>query len=395
MKSGLMAARRLSAGLTQPVYRNTSGDFQIVTVNFCNTGTTTASVAIAIVEGVDPTPLDQDYIEWGTTVIPNASFDRTQIMLGAGSWVVATSNIADVNVQVMGWGNAEFTPDVPDTTEPDGLTQLTAAASAAQIIATTGTTTDGVYWIKPSPNSPAQQVYCIMDPTWDGGGWMVVANNSAIDPVFSSAHIPRLTGRVEYVGSSGANSYTGTNNFSINVLGMPISEIAWCAFDLGDWKNIYTYSYGTFNTPIYIPDTTVYTRIFDNYHQTLPWLSGFDVRVRPAWNTIPLDDNTAFSAIALYNGTRGDTTYTAGSYYPLQVLGRNANIVGFPITANNSNNFGMSGVFSWADSATTNAATTNTFGWDDYQDGNSLGDGWGVPSGANFGRGLPSYIMVR
>ena len=390
-----MAARQLTAGLTQPVYRNTSGDFQIVTVNFCNTGTSVASVAIAIVQGTDPTPLDQDFIEWGTTVIPKASFDRTQIMLGAGSWVVATSNVANVNVQVMGWGNAEFTPDIPATTVPDGLTRLTAGASAAQIRATTSTTTDGIYWIKPSPTAPAQQVYCIMDPTWDGGGWMIVANNSAVNPVFSSAHIPRLTGRAAYVGSSGANSYTSSNNFSINVLGMPISKIAWCAFASNDWKNIYTYSYGTFNTPTYIPDSQVYTRVFDNYHQTLPWLSGFDVRVRPTWNVIPTNDNTAFSAIALYNGTRGDTTFTSGSYLPAQVLARNAAVAGYTPTTNNSNNAGLSGIFSWADAALVNGATTNISGWDDFQDGNSLSDGWGVASGVNYGRGLPSYIMVK
>jgi hypothetical protein len=395
MKSGLMAARQLTAGLTQPVYRNTSGDFQIVTVNFCNTGTSVASVAIAIVQGTDPTPLDQDFIEWGTTVIPKASFDRTQIMLGAGSWVVATSNVANVNVQVMGWGNAEFTPDIPATTVPDGLTRLTAGASAAQIRATTGTITDGVYWIKPSPTSPAQQVYCIMDPTWDGGGWMIVANNSAVSPVFSSAHIPRLTGRAAYVGSSGANSYTSSNNFSINVLGMPISQIAWCAFASNDWKNIYTYSYGTFNTPTYIPDSQVYTRVFDNYHQTLPWLSGFDVRVRPLWNAIPTNDNTAFSVIALYNGNIGSQINTGGSYYPVQVLSKNNLSTTYPLTSNNSNNFGMTGDLSWADSATVNGATTNISGWDDYQDGNGLSDTWGVASGVNYGRGLPSYIMVR
>ena len=394
MKSGLLAVRRLSAGATQPIYRNTSGSFQIISINFCNTGTSVATISVAISDGTTPDPVDFDFIEWGTTVIPNGSFDRTQIMLGAGSWVVANCDSDAVNIHVMGWGNADFTPAVPDDIVPDGLTRLTAAANAQQIIDETGTTTDGVYWIKASPASPAQQVYCVMDPTWDGGGWMIVANNSAIDPVFSSAHKPRLTGRAEYVGSSGANSYTYTNNFSINVYGMPISEIAWCAFSSSNWKEIYTYSYGKFTTPTYIPDTQVYTRLFNQYHQTLPWLSGFDVRVRPAWNVVPTDNTNSFSAIALYDGLTGYGTFF-GSYSPVQVLGKNANNLLYPISTNNTNNYGMNGIFSWADSATTDSANRNIYGWDDYQDGNSLSDGWGIASSANYGRGLPSYIMVR
>jgi hypothetical protein len=53
----------------------------------------------------------------------------------------------------------------------DGLTQATAAPSAAYLTAT-GNTTNGVYWIN-LPTAGATQIYCILDRAVDGGGWMM------------------------------------------------------------------------------------------------------------------------------------------------------------------------------------------------------------------------------
>lgn len=54
----------------------------------------------------------------------------------------------------------------------DGSSAVNAGASALAIKRRTGTTTDGLYWIK-APNGTAAQVWCDMNTA--GGGWMLVA----------------------------------------------------------------------------------------------------------------------------------------------------------------------------------------------------------------------------
>lgn len=55
----------------------------------------------------------------------------------------------------------------------DGLTPATAGLSALEIKLCTGTRVDGLYWIQPRVDRPAQQVWCDMNT--DGGGWMLIA----------------------------------------------------------------------------------------------------------------------------------------------------------------------------------------------------------------------------
>ena len=104
-----------------------------------------------------------------------------------------------------------------------GSSALNPATSAIELV-NQGITTDGVYWIKASPTAPTQQVYCILDPAFDGGGWMIIANNPATIYMPNSSHIPRPTAYPSYVGSSGANSYTPQNHFSINAQDMPFTK---------------------------------------------------------------------------------------------------------------------------------------------------------------------------
>jgi hypothetical protein len=111
-------------------------------------------------------------------------------------------------------------------------TELNPASSAVQLVQS-GFTQDGPYWIKASESAPAQQVYCILDQSWDGGGWMILAHNDATEVVYTAAHKPRLTANPSYVGTSGANSYNFTSKWSINAQDMQISKIAWCAYGSG------------------------------------------------------------------------------------------------------------------------------------------------------------------
>jgi hypothetical protein len=137
--------------------------------------------------------------------------------------------------------------------------------------------------------------------------------------------------------------------------------------------------------------TSAFLRVFDQFHQTLPWLSGSDIRVRPAEATEPTDNITGFSCFTgNYDGNRGDISYLAGVVLVNRaspdnvafMFGRqeSSTIGTFDITNNDSNCHGMSGVFSWADTVLSDTATGDAEGWDDYQDGNSLSDNWGTPA---------------
>lgn len=397
MPAGVLASRNLLQNVTQPVYINNTNNGIIISVNICNRNDFAITFALAI--STTPAPDEFDYIEFGTPVIDKSQFDRTQIFLGPGEYVVAIASANDVGIQIMGLGFGTEIPEpiLLEDTVADGSTSLRAATSAAAIKALTGTNVDGVYWIKASPSAPAQQVYCVMDSTWDGGGWMIVANNAAVDDVYTSTHKPRLTSRNEYIGSNGLDSTSRTNNFSINVTDYAITKLAWCARQpLGTFKDIYTYVYGTWNTATYIPSTTSWSRKFDNYHQQLPWLIVPDIRTRPSYATAPSNDNDSFSFITLNNGQAGYGDYSANfSYSPVTTLGRNATNASFIPVSNDNNVFGISGTFSWADRTLSDAPTTNIKGWDDFQDGNSLGDGWGTATTPNYGRGYPSFIMVK
>lgn len=54
----------------------------------------------------------------------------------------------------------------------DGTTSDRAATSAAAILAVNPTATDGVYWIN-LPTVGPRQIYCIMNSSYNGGGWMM------------------------------------------------------------------------------------------------------------------------------------------------------------------------------------------------------------------------------
>jgi hypothetical protein len=320
----------------------------------------------------------------------------------------------------------------------DGLSPGTAGLSARQIKAETGTNTDGVYWIKPSADAPLQEIFCLMDSAYDGGGWQIMANNSADAPLYKAAHYPRLTSKPEFVGTDGTNSYSTAGRWSINCQGFQISDVAFCAYS-GTFTNIITYIYGKFTTPRTIPNSEMYVRIFDQFHQSLPWLTATDIRTRPAVGTEPVSPTTSFSAFGLHDGDRGDTTFqtSAGIFrYRDGQSGRPSDNkawwmgyesapaagAGFPLVENDSNSHGMGGIFSWADrdilsadgaaldppvdndtrirpieggTAADNDLGNSIQGWDDYQDGNSLGHSWGAVDQTRLGLGAAAFIMIR
>jgi hypothetical protein len=86
-----------------------------------------------------------------------------------------------------------------------GRSPAGAAPSALVIKQTTGTTTDGVYYIN-LPTVGPTPVYCLMDPKWDGGGWMMAMKATTGTTFnYSSSHWTTIT-------TLSANDTTRNNN---------------------------------------------------------------------------------------------------------------------------------------------------------------------------------------
>ena len=66
---------------------------------------------------------------------------------------------------------------------PDGLTQQTAASSAEAILQYYPSSQNGVYWID-LPTSGPTETYCLMDSSYDGGGWMLAMKSTSTTDTF-------------------------------------------------------------------------------------------------------------------------------------------------------------------------------------------------------------------
>ena len=63
-------------------------------------------------------------------------------------------------------------------------TQSNPGLSAEDIKNRTCTTTDGFYWIRNPATGIARKIYCIMDPDFDGGGWMLAMKAHSTSTIF-------------------------------------------------------------------------------------------------------------------------------------------------------------------------------------------------------------------
>jgi hypothetical protein len=78
----------------------------------------------------------------------------------------------------------DYGPQITFTTESiPGLTIATAATSAKAIKDAYPAATDGLYYIN-LPSVGVQQVYCLMDSKYDGGGWMLALKAPATGNTF-------------------------------------------------------------------------------------------------------------------------------------------------------------------------------------------------------------------
>ena len=127
----------------------------------------------------------------------------------------------------------------------DGSSADRAATSALAIKALTGTTTDGLYWIK-DRSGTAVQVYCIMQDI-EGGGWMVLdSTNSSFSHYVGSSSWSGRTRVVNFTendgGCAGVNQYIMTNTLNFTdyrVQVQRVSAIGQCS----SWTNSTTTGY--------------------------------------------------------------------------------------------------------------------------------------------------------
>jgi len=110
----------------------------------------------------------------------------------------------------------------------DGSSSALAAPNAAIVKAITGSTTDGLYWIKPASAPSAQQTYCIMsDAIGDGGGWTAAFN------ILSTTNTGITSGAADWYNTAFWDTQTSMNtgntltaNFKTNVYGYaPIKKV--------------------------------------------------------------------------------------------------------------------------------------------------------------------------
>ena len=244
------------------------------------------------------------------------------------------------------------------------------ATSAQQILDSGDSQGDGVYFID-LPGVGVQQVFCLMNPIFDGGGWMIVANHRG-GVVMTDGHQPRLTANSSQVGTSRNDSSSPTNSFSVNCGNFNISEVIHFAYDNNTFTDSVAYYQQSFSPTIQLPsDSSTYK--FDNTGggNTLP---GFGDRLR---NDRGEFDHNEFRPAGIFLGTPGSGGSDTSSVYPVWVS--------YWVSSNESRTFSF-----------TNVVSGGSTGWDDYQDGSGMGDQWSVENvGANAFRNFPSCVAIR
>ena len=283
-----------------------------------------------------------------------------------------------------------------------GESSAFAATNAAAIYAT-GNRSNGYYWIKGDGTRAARLMYCILDAQWaGGGGWMIVANHDGAKEQHAG-HQPRVTARTDQIGSDdgsgnpGVGSMIPEKSFSVDMVGVPYTKFIHMAYPNSNMSSISTsnwlrtagpeaYYTGSFNSSQTIPTTTAYTTAdFNSAGFLLAW-NGSNVARRLYYNGT-YSWPKAF-ANASDSGGNPDSTF--------QLAGSSASTADYPvwISYHALSSGRASGTFSFTDS--TNSGSQDPDGWDDFQDGSGMGDGWQVETqGNNYARGYPSLIALQ
>jgi len=104
MATGRLGTTQLSSGSIS-TYTNAyvvpAGYYSVFNVSFTNTSASSVTIRLALSTS-SSSPGSSEFIEWGTTIVPNGVFERTGLVLDAGKYVLVSSSGAGVNVNVYG-----------------------------------------------------------------------------------------------------------------------------------------------------------------------------------------------------------------------------------------------------------------------------------------------------
>tara|TARA_A100001035_G_scaffold114423_1_gene89803 strand:- start:59 stop:385 length:327 start_codon:yes stop_codon:yes gene_type:complete len=100
MASGILGSNDLSANTDTSVYTVPADTYSVVTVSFCNRGSNTSNIRLAV--ATSGSPQGADYLEYDVSIGPNGVLERTGIVADATKEIVVRSSQASVTCMVMG-----------------------------------------------------------------------------------------------------------------------------------------------------------------------------------------------------------------------------------------------------------------------------------------------------
>jgi hypothetical protein len=117
------SSTKFYANTPQAVTKNIYDYFSIVNINFCNTGTTTAQISLAV-SNSQSSPAASEYIDYQITLPSYGVYERQALCYNPGQYIVAVSSSASVVCQVYGHGlsNIALTNDIVTQLPPGSLT---------------------------------------------------------------------------------------------------------------------------------------------------------------------------------------------------------------------------------------------------------------------------------
>jgi len=100
MATGRLGNTSPGASTNTTLYTVPTGYYTVANVSFTNTNATSVTVRLAMASTTSPT--SSEWIEWGTTIVPNGVLERTGLVLQPGLNLVGWCSSTGVNVTVYG-----------------------------------------------------------------------------------------------------------------------------------------------------------------------------------------------------------------------------------------------------------------------------------------------------
>jgi hypothetical protein len=105
--SGIKATTQLSNSSitnygTNPVYTVPSNYYGVYNISFTNTTSSTVQIRLVMGASTVGSINTSEIFEYQTNIVPYGVFERTGVVLSAGTNIIASTNTAGVNVNVYG-----------------------------------------------------------------------------------------------------------------------------------------------------------------------------------------------------------------------------------------------------------------------------------------------------